>query len=186
MYDSKIIEILRSRKRDKALVRLYKYYPNVKKLIRSKGGDHEDAQDIYQEALILFCKKVADTKFVLSSSIDTYLYGVCRFLWKNKMKKKNQGKLVEFDTELKSTDEEELQRALDKEKKMKMTEEILDNLGDRCWEILRLFYHDALKMKEIAEKMGFKSEKIAKNQKYKCLERAKLNLKEQLSQKPIV
>ena len=102
------------------------------------------------------------------------------------MKKKNQGKLVEFDTELKSTDEEELQRALDKEKKMKMTEEILDNLGDRCWEILRLFHHDALKMKEIAEKMGFKSEKIAKNQKYKCLERAKLNLKEQLSQKPIV
>ena len=32
-------------------------------------------------------------------------------------------------------------------------------------------------MQEIADKLGFGSEKTAKNQKYRCLEKAKENLK---------
>jgi hypothetical protein len=35
-------------------------------------------------------------------------------------------------------------------------------------------------MKAIARQMGFSSENVAKNQKYKCLEQAKLKLKAQL------
>ncbi|MCH7534342.1 MAG: sigma-70 family RNA polymerase sigma factor [Bacteroidetes bacterium] len=188
MDDGKIIEILKSKKRDRALIRLYRYYPKVKKLIQSIGGTKEDAQDVFQEALVLFCKKAATSEFVLSSSIDTYLYSVCRFLWKNELKKRKKNHMVEINTELTSTQEEELQKAIEKEEKMKVTENILARLGDRCFELLKLFYHDSLSMKEIAIKMDFKSEKIAKNQKYKCIQRAKLKLKTQLAElaQPII
>ena len=96
--------------------------------------------------------------------------------------------MVEINTELTSTQEEELQKAIEKEEKMKVTENILARLGDRCFELLKLFYHDSLSMKEIAIKMDFKSEKIAKNQKYKCIQRAKLKLKTQLAElaQPII
>ncbi|WP_315821201.1 hypothetical protein [Paraflavitalea speifideaquila] len=51
-------------------------------------------------------------------------------------------------------------------------------LGERCRELLLLFYNGGLKLKDIAARMGYSSENTAKNQKYKCLEAARNKLKE--------
>lgn len=50
-------------------------------------------------------------------------------------------------------------------------------LGQKCKELLELFYFKKLSMKDISKKLGFASEKVAKNQKYRCIEKAKENLK---------
>jgi hypothetical protein len=39
--------------------------------------------------------------------------------------------------------------------------------------MLQLFYLKKKSMAELAKEFGFKSEKVAKNQKYKCLQYAK-------------
>ena len=88
MDDKIIIELLKSGKQDKAFLKLYKNYPKVEKLILSKGGSKEDAKDVFQEALIIFYEKVCNTEFKLTSAIGTYLYSVCRFLWKDELIKR--------------------------------------------------------------------------------------------------
>ena len=178
MNDDQIIEILRTSKRGKALDKLYRYYPKVENMIRSNGGEKQDAQDLFQEALIIFCKKITDSQFALTASINTYVYSICKILWLKELKKKQRGATVKIETELTSTQEEELQLSIEKEEKLKTAEAVMSELGKRCHELLRLFYIKSLSMKEIAKQMEFKSENVAKNQKYKCLERAKLNLKE--------
>ncbi|PCI92768.1 MAG: RNA polymerase [Flavobacteriales bacterium] len=177
MDDDTIIELLKSGKQNKAFLKLYKNYPQVEKLILSKGGSKEDAKDVFQEALIIFYEKVCNTKFNLTSAIGTYLYSVSRFLWKDQHLKRKGKQSVIVDFEFTSEEEAEFQEAIEREEKFKKIEQVLAQIGEKCLQILTLFYYNGLTMKAIATKVGLKSEKIAKNQKYKCLERAKLKVK---------
>ena len=52
-------------------------------------------------------------------------------------------------------------------------QEQIANLGERCFGLLKLYYFEKLSMRSIAEAMGFGSDRSAKTQKYKCLERAR-------------
>ena len=178
MDDNKIIELLKVGKQDKAFLKLYKNYPQVEKLILSKGGSKEDARDTFQEGLIIFYQKVVNTDFQLTSAIGTYLYSVCRFLWKDELVKRKRKQSVDTDFEFSSEEEIEFQQALEKEAKFKQLESVLTQIGDKCLQLLKMFYYEGLSMKIIASKVGLKSEKIAKNQKYKCLERAKQKVRE--------
>lgn len=175
MDDQQIIELLRTRQDHKGFKQLYRYFPQVQKLILSKGGSKEDARDIFQEALIVFYRKVSSGDFTLSSSIGTYLYSVCRFMWKDELKKRNKHHDVSLEDESFAA-ENNLEELMIRESKFRQAEHIVSTLGKRCIELLQKFYFEKLSMKIIAKKMDFTSEKIAKNQKYKCIERAKERL----------
>ncbi len=175
MEDQKIIDLIKSQKPDKVFTTLYKYFPVVKKMIVSNGGRSEDAEDIYQEALIVFYKKAAEADFKLSSSINTYLYSVARFMWMDQFKKQQKRAFV--DIEKQHVNESEFSAAIETEDQYKLAEKVISELGERCKELLILFYFQTKKLKDIAKKMGYNSENTAKNQKYKCLEAAKIKLK---------
>jgi len=178
MDDKKIVQLLREGKRSKAFLKLYKGYPSVEKLILSKGGSKEDAKDIFQDALFIFYQKAKDHQFQLTAAISTYLYSVCRFLWKDELKKRNKKEFTTIDIELKDNDRDELKEIIEKESKFQLIEDVLKQIGEKCLKLLSMFYYNSLSMKDIANKLAFKTENVAKNQKYKCLERAKLRLEE--------
>lgn len=178
MEDQKIIGLIRSQKNDQALLALYKNFPAVKKMVRSKGGHGADAEDVFQEALIILCRKIKDPGFVLTAQLSTYLFSVCRFLWKDELKKRKNHLVLDFETGLDALEEQQLKDHTEAEARSKLAEKVINELGERCRELLALFYNEGLKLKDIAAKMGYSSENTAKNQKYKCLEAAKNRLKE--------
>lgn len=170
MKSDKILTLLRQNKEDKAFGALYHYLPKVEKLIQSNSGTKEDARDVFQEALIVFCRKAKKSSFVLTASIDTYLYSTCRFLWNNELRKR---KLEISDTKIDLPENLDLEGQEEELSRLQNAEKALGQLGQKCIELLQFFYHQAMSMKEIAEKLNFSSEKSARNQKYKCLEQAK-------------
>jgi RNA polymerase sigma factor (sigma-70 family) len=178
MTDSQIIELIRTEKSDKALIALYQHFPMMLKMIRSNGGSRQDAEDVFQEALIIFFKKVKMPEFTLTAKLSTYLFSVCRFLWNDELKKRNQYATADPETILDEAEQKDLEYLLEQEQKAKLAEKVLNELGERCRELLVLFYTMGLKLKDIASKMGYNSENTVKNQKYKCLEGAKTRLKE--------
>lgn len=171
MKDEKIISQIRRGKREKAIRHLYKEYPKIKALICSSGGDEAIAQEIFHDSLILLIEKVAKSDFVLSSKLSTYLYGINRFLWKNQLRKQNKNHELEWSDTLIISDED-LEYNEEKEAKLKMLESILATITEKCKAIFELFYFQKLKMKDIAEKLGYSSVNSAKTQKYKCVEQA--------------
>lgn len=175
MEDQKIIELIKSQKHDQVFTTLYKYFPVVKKMILANGRRSEDAEDIYQEALIVFYKKAGSADFILSSSINTYLYSICRFMWIDQLKRQQKQNFVDIGKEY--VNESEFVPEIETENQFKLAEKVISELGERCKELLMLFYFQSVKMKDIATKMGYNSENTAKNQKYKCLEAAKNKLK---------
>lgn len=178
MHDQKIIELIRMDKSDKALAALYKHFPMIRKLVRAQGGNAQDAEDIFQEALIILCRKVNDPGFVLTAKLSSYLYSISRFTWKDELKKRKMTVSIDIENDERNTGLDEWEDLLLQESRARRAEKILNDLGERCRELLLLFYKGGLKLKDIAARMGYNSESTARNQKYKCLEGARNKLKE--------
>ncbi len=176
MKHTQIIELLKGSHYAKASEKLYIYFPVVKKLVLNNGGSKEDAEDVYQEALIILLRKVQAADFVLTSSLNTYLYSICRFLWSDWLKKKNKGIEVELENYQPAFNESELETLSKTESQNKLAEKAFQQLGEKCRQLLLLFYFKKLAMKDIALQLKFSSEKVAKNQKYRCIEKAKEKL----------
>ncbi|HEY6899519.1 MAG TPA: sigma-70 family RNA polymerase sigma factor [Puia sp.] len=172
MNDQMILELIRTDQNDRALDALYRHFPMIRKLIRSNGGDRQDAEDVFQEALIILIRKVKGSEFRLTAQLSTYLYSVCKYVWKDELKKRNRELPLNFEIE------PGIEATIEDESRARLAEQVIAELKDRCRELLLFFYEGRLKLQEIAERMGYSSGNTAKNQKYKCLEAARDRLKE--------
>lgn len=168
MNDKRILELIKQGQREKAFSKLYTLYPKIEALVISNGGQKHDASDVFQEALIILNRNLEKSDFKLTSSFYTYLYSVSGFIWKDTQKKFSKQELHDLNHS-----EVEYFHSVLEEKKYQLAERAFLELGERCQQLLQLFYHKTMSFKEIANVMQFKSEKIAKNQKYKCLTKAK-------------
>lgn len=136
MDNEKIIQQLRSGDNKEALQEMYKSFPSVRHFIKTHGGNEDDARDMFQESLLIFYRNVQKEEFSLTASLNTYLFSVCKYLWKDELKKKNR--IVSFEV----TDMvEEASTFKEEELKMRWIDKILDRLGEKCSEVLQLFYY---------------------------------------------
>ena len=180
MNESKIIGFLQDDKQERAFSRLYKFYPKVEKHVLINSGSKDEALDIYQDGLVILYKKVTDPNFDLSNSqikIEGFLINTCKLLWSNELRKKkvrsgDDSKLsgLQFDS---VSDQDDIQKQIEKENKFKIIEDVIKKLGDKCRSILEMFYYKSQSMDSIAKKLGYKTVKSAKVQKYKCMEHAR-------------
>ena len=171
MENGTIIQQLRSGHNEAALRELYKGFPAVSHFIRKHGGNQDDARDMFQESLLIFYRNVQKKEFELTSSVNTYLFSVAKYLWKDELKKKNR--TVPLEMQLQETPAH-LPYTGQEERKIGLMDKVLSQLGEKCSEILRLFYYEKKAMEEIASRLQYKNVDTAKTQKYKCMERAKL------------
>jgi len=180
MSDTEILELLRQGKHSPAFDILYKGYPPICKFIKNHGGSDDDARDTFQEALIIFCRRAEEPNFQLTAKISTYLFSVCKFLWKDKLQKENRYiHSYNFDQ---VPEESDIIEEYQQEQKYRFLDTVLLAISGKCKEILEAYYFHKWSMLAIAERLGYSSEASAKNQKYKCLEKARnLAKQEQLS-----
>jgi RNA polymerase sigma factor (sigma-70 family) len=177
LKDLEIIKLLQSGKNRLAFEKIYKHFPSIKRLIITHGGSEEEAKDIFQESVIIFYEKVQQPDFELSSSIATFLYSISHRLWLKKIRDVkshesdlSQCKNLPFESEFDIENQENTQ----------VIDHLLEELGNPCKTLLKNYYYQKMSMKEIATAMDYSSENVAKNQKYKCIERAKKILKAKL------
>ncbi|MCG8574047.1 MAG: sigma-70 family RNA polymerase sigma factor [Flavobacteriales bacterium] len=168
--EDKILESIQAGHYEMAFTKMYDYFPKIKKMLLSYGASEDDAKDIFQEAIIIMSNKLEYPAFVLDAKISTYLYSVSRYLCKDVMAKKN--KVIPID-KFHSLTEDLVEDYEEKESKFEQIDTVLQQLGEKCKNILIAYYYKKKSMKEIAEAFNYSTVNSAKNQKYKCLERAK-------------
>ncbi len=170
MKNEQLIQFLRNGGGAKALEELYSHFRPIEVFITQHGGNSEDARDVFQESLLILYKKAQQPDFQLTASVGTYLYSVCKYIWKDQLKKKNRQLSEGQPTiDIQST----VNNHWEEEARWAKLDRVLQALGDKCKRILQLFYYQKKSMDEIASTMGFKNTNTAKTQKYKCIERAK-------------
>lgn len=174
MTDEQIIHELKAGKYTSAIKALYKHYSTVRGIVLKNSGSKQDAEDLYQEALIILFRKVKEKDFQLTSSLSTFLVGICRLQWMSELRKRSKSS-GDFESDLSEAQAEEFSSFIEEETKFKTAEKALLEIGEKCRDLLRLFYFEKLDFKTIASKIGLSNEKVAKVQKYRCLEKAREN-----------
>lgn len=174
MTDELIIQEIKAEKYSAAIKALYRHYPVVRQMILKNSGSKQDAEDIYQEALIILFRKVKENDFKLTSSLATFLYSISRFQWMNELRKRKK-ESTDDAPEISEDEANRISNYIEEEAQFKKAEAALLTLGEKCRELLRLFYFEKLDFATIAGKIGLSNEKVAKNQKYRCLEKAREN-----------
>jgi len=74
------------------------FFYQIKVFISKNSGSDEDAQDIYQDAILVIYQKIMRENLTLNSSFSTYLYSVCRLLWLKQLEQKKLKTMFMEDT----------------------------------------------------------------------------------------
>jgi len=145
------------------------FLPRITNLIRQNGGSLDDAQDVFQDALIVIYKKCQSADFKLSSKFYTLLYGICRNLWGNQLQKKSRSELRIID-DYQYESIPDLSAAIGETEEQRLFWDAFQQLGPDCQQILKLFFAK-VKMEAITKKLSLSSVGYAKKKKFQCKER---------------
>jgi RNA polymerase sigma factor (sigma-70 family) len=170
--DGEMIEAIGRREALEGPVRyLYElHFNNLTHFIKKNRGSQQDAEDLFQELILVFIELVQTGRFRGQSSIKTFLYAIARNLWLNELKKRERVFLRDTEYYKVSPQEEEaIQAYLVKNESKKQVLDLLEGLGDTCRKILVHYYYDDLSMKEILDRLDYDSEQVVRNKKYKCM-----------------
>ena len=172
LLDKAILENLKNEDNASFKV-LYKFYfPSIATYITKNYGSTEDAEDIFQEAIIVLLQKVRQQDFVLTSSLKTYLFAIARNLWLKWLRDK---KLISVDNLEKYQQESEtflFELKTEPTKEEKLTS-WLKRITENCQRILKALFFHKEPMGSLMKKMGWKNKHTAANQQYKCIQQMK-------------
>lgn len=148
------------------------YYPMVLKMVSDNSGSSNEAQDVFQEMLLVLVKKIRESDFKLSAKLSTYLFAVARNIW-FKRGRGMQGKTSMIDSEQFSRmdltlPENELEDVIEREQMLDTMSAKMDELEPDCRRILFLSIQQNFSQKEIAEIMDY-SVSFVKVKKFRCL-----------------
>lgn len=143
-------------------------FPPLLRYVRQNRGSEQDAEDTFQEALMVLYLQLQEG-LELQGSFAAYLHRVAQYTWNNKRRKCRpdadlppEDGVAAPDPSIDEQLQELEQRALYQEK--------FALLGQRCRELLNLFFARQ-SMQAIAQQLGLANAESAKQQKHKCKKR---------------
>ena len=168
MTDTEIIDSLKNNKYSRAVKGLYGILPYISRYIKANSGTGDDAKDIFQDALVILYRKVQDGEFEQTGTLKGYLYSVSKNLWSQELRRRKRIPAGEFNSDIADSVSED-------EPGAGAANAAFNLLGEKCRQLLVLFYFRKKTYREIAATLAFSDENVAKNQKYRCIQKAKEN-----------
>lgn len=170
--DSEIVKAIKSggSRRQDVIRFLYKQKDLKTKIIQfiqRNSGNLQDGQDMFHEGIIVMDRNIRQDKFKMDSSVNGYIFSICRFLWMNQIRKQGKTALTDDNTRLDDVEEITPETQLFSEEQKSMLRTLMSQLGERCQKILEL-WKLSYSMNEIAQELNFSSPAMARKNKYRC------------------
>jgi DNA-directed RNA polymerase specialized sigma24 family protein len=146
-----------------------KAFPTVARYIAQMGGSLEEAQDIFQDTLVIYYEKFTEAQAETIVNEKAYILGIAKNLWLQHFKasSKNQP-LNDFDIEVVPDEQLAAGKIL----------HYLETAGKKCMELLKACYYDRLSVGNVTALFGYSSIHSATVAKYKCLEKVRETVKQ--------
>ncbi|MEL7146228.1 MAG: sigma-70 family RNA polymerase sigma factor [Bacteroidota bacterium] len=157
---------------NKAFTYLYTEYGDycVNSLIKYRGCNEEDAEDLFIDAVMVFRTKIQQDQIKQITSLKNYLYKICENNYlarlksdKGKLQKQSDVAFYFYESDYVMDHEVEFQEEMNK-----VTKTAWNTLSEKCKDIIHFFYIDKLRMEEIASLMGLSNANVAKTTKARC------------------
>ena len=145
------------------------FFPGIAKHVLDNSGSREDAEDVFQEGLLVLYRKAKGGNLTISSSFYTFFYAVCKRIWLKKLTRGKANRALPLEEERVGEIADDAAQALEQSEQYQLYRSKFKLLGEDCQNLLRLFFKGA-SIAEIAGQMGYGSEGYAKKRKFQCKE----------------
>lgn len=134
------------------------YYSTLDYFVNKNGGNAEDSNIIFQDAILFIYRRLKKESFKLEGcNFETYFFSVCKFIWLKRQYEKEKINIENIDNRI----IDEIFN-FDQDNSLKLRYEIAKNNFDKLSKnekkLLELYYNKTNK-KKILEIMGFSSTK---------------------------
>ncbi|MBY0425008.1 MAG: sigma-70 family RNA polymerase sigma factor [Cytophagales bacterium] len=143
------------------------YYDSVEKYVAMNSGTSEDAEDIFQEGLLVLLEKINQPSFELTSSIKTFLFAICKNLWLREINKNKNMDRIGFADVNESFGILDSESSTDTEAEWDSMQQVMKEITSYCSKLLIEMFVEG-KVTTVYKNVHAKA-----NQKYKCLQQAK-------------
>ncbi|MFS4466482.1 RNA polymerase sigma factor [Maribacter sp. 2210JD10-5] len=139
---------------------------------KSYNLNQDDLADVYQESFLALRKRAMQGKLdSVESTMKTYLFGIGKFKIYDALNKRKQE--VPYEPQLHAVKDEIAEIEIETEpqltEKQSLLRKYIKELGEKCRQVLTMFYYRGLNIKEITEQGGYCNENTVKAQKSRCL-----------------
>lgn len=155
-------------KAEKAIFETYtQFYPSVEKHVLMNSGNAQDAEDLFQDTVMVLLNYVSKDGFVLTSTLKTLVFAIARRLWLKQLHSRSREQTqFELETEQQDflTNWEEVESS---ERRYNSLPQVLSRISTHCSGLLKEMFLTG----KIPD--HYKNTHSMRNQKYKCLEQAR-------------
>jgi len=165
-----IIESIKKEDRT-VLLEIYRdHFPQARHYILLNSGNKFDAEDIFQDAMVLIYIKIRSNTFKLTSSFGTYLHSVVRFLWLKELERKKRyfSNSLEINDPILS-DVDLIEDYIKLERRKLIIDHYL-GLNEECKKLLELYFNET-PISRITALMAYSNDQYTKNRRSACKER---------------
>jgi len=146
-----------------------KYFIYTKKFVLNNSGNIEDAEDIFQDALIILYEKLHADNFVAYTCLANYVSGISKNLWLKKLN--NRQFLNDIPDNYYLKNQEEIDLAIESERDhWDKLNDYMNSISHHCKNLISDIFMKNKNIDEIQSKYQYSSRHNAQNQKYKCIE----------------
>ncbi len=143
------------------------FYPRIEDYIKGNSGTRDDAQDIFQKALVQIAVRHRNEPFEIQGDFKNYLFVVCQNLWRRHLKTSKTTIRVDNEYFSRMSTSEDESRALTEQKRFELFIEKLGVLSSNCSRVLELYF-SKIAYSEIVTEMGYSTETVARQRVFKC------------------
>lgn len=154
----------------------YEHRDNFLQYAQKFPLEMHDKVEVYQDAILAIqAHAIKGNLDQIKSTIKTYLFSIAKFKIYDKLKKRNALKFEEFKEVYQDQfafEETPFEGAVIS-LRQKLMQQAFSKLGNKCQELLTLYYYRGLSIKEIGESMSYNNENVVKSKKSQCLKKIK-------------
>ena len=138
----------------------------IKQLVKMNNGDDDEANDVFQDAIIVIYNKIKKNDLKLHVSFGTYLYSVAQNIWLSELKRKRR-KVENFEKLEIISEETDVHEDIVRSEMHKMVWQHFEKLSKDCQKVIKLFI-DGKSISEVTQIMNYSSEQHTKNRRLRC------------------
>ena len=151
----------------KVVSEIYKAsYPSVQKFVLANKGNSQDAEDIFQRALLQIAVRHRKDRVIIKSSFNAYLFTVCKNLWRRELNSYNSRVTKKEELEPKGEYYDDAVAAIE-QKRQDLFIEKLGEMSDNCKQVLTMFFAKH-SYAEMLEQTDYTSETVVRQRVFKC------------------
>lgn len=145
-------------------------YPWVLQYVQQNSGNVADAQDVFQDSVYAAWTNLREGRFTGNSAqFNAYLRQICKYKWLNHLKSTSRTR-TSYQDNLEDLEQPDFdpQTTAEQLEQGRLLKDCFAQLGDKCRQVLGLFYYKRKSLAQIATAIN-NTEESVKTIKYRCM-----------------